>query len=324
MSAGPTLGGKVGIRSTAVRVLPSWAISRLRRVYRLLHPTSMVSRELRLVTWVRRHILRQRPVLYHFEIHVTDHCNLNCKGCAHFSNLCKPAYADLGEFETDMRSMARVFSAVRQIYLLGGEPLLHPDVAAFVRVARSVFPRTRIYLMTNGTLVTRMGEDVWRALADTGVVLLCDSYPIGLPVDEINRLGQLHGARVEWTVSREQFFRIPIDPSAAHDPDASFAACECYNNCPIVRDGRLYPCAYAAYSDAFRDYFGVEGLVACEADSIAIRGGVDPWCVMEFLRSSVPWCAHCDMDAMTFVEWGRSSRTIDEWSTLIDATEDLP
>ena len=54
------------------------------------------------VVWFRRAVLRRKPVLYHFEVHITDHCNLNCKGCAHFSNLCKPTFADLDEFEADM------------------------------------------------------------------------------------------------------------------------------------------------------------------------------------------------------------------------------
>ncbi len=281
-----------------------------RRFYRTI---SMVSRERPSAVWFRRAVLRHKPVLYHFEVHITDHCNLSCKGCAHFSNLCKPTFADLAEFESDMNRMASLVS-VRQIYLLGGEPLLHPQVAEFVRVARKAFPRTRIYLMTNGMLVTRMNEDFWKSLADTGVILLADSYPIGLPVEEIDRLGREHSATVEWTEPREQFFKIPIDESGGHDAAASFAGCQGFNNCPIIRDGRLYPCAYVAYADVFRERFGVEGLKPTEADSISIRDAPDPEKVMEFLKNPIPWCANCDMDAREFYAWGRSRRTIDEWT----------
>ncbi len=275
----------------------------------------MVSREPRPVVWLRRAVLRRKPVLYHFEVHITDHCNLNCRGCAHFSNLCEPTFAELGALESDMARMAGHFSAVHQIYLLGGEPLLHPQVAEFVRMARQYFPTTTISLMTNGTLVTRQGEEFWSALHDTGVILLCDSYPIDLPVDEINRLGTEHEVKVEWTVPRVEFFKIPIDPNGGHDPAASFRACQGFNNCPIVKDGRIYPCAYVAFADVFRERFGVDGLDVTDADSISIASDVDGDAIMAFLSTPVPWCRHCDMDGRSFVTWGRSTRSIAEWTS---------
>lgn len=313
--ASMSMGGVLqSVRRAAVRYLPRPVADAIRRAIRVVRPVSMISREPRALAWFRRIVLRQKPVLYHFEIHITDHCNLNCRGCTHFSNLCKPTFADLAEFEADMRGMAATFSAVRQIYLLGGEPLLHPDVAAFVRLSREIFPRTRIYLMTNGTLVMKMSDEFWRALAESRVVLLCDSYPIGLPVDDINAKGAAFGVTVEWTVPREEFFKIPIDPAGGHDAARSFAGCQGYNNCPIVRDGRLYPCAFIAFADVFRERFAIEGLVPTDADSVDIRTATDPEAVMSFLRHPVPWCANCDMDARTFYTWGRSSRDISEWT----------
>jgi SAM-dependent methyltransferase len=303
-------------RRVALAVLPTRAADRVRELVRsrFYRSVSMVSREPGWVVWSRRVVLRRKPVLYHFEVHITDHCNLNCRGCAHFSNLCEPKFADLAEFEADMHRMASLFSAVRQIYVLGGEPLLHPGVASFVRSARAAFPDTRICLMTNGTLVTRMSEVFWASLAETRVILLCDSYPIGLPVEEIDRLGREHGVKVEWTVPREQFFRIPIDIAGGHDPASSFARCQGFNNCPIIRDGRLYPCAYAAYADVFKERFGIDGLTVSPADSVSIREGADPEVVAEFLRRPIPWCANCDMDRREFLEWGRSKREIGEWT----------
>ena len=313
------------IRRAARAVLPRRLVEGVRTsIMRRFYLKSMVSREPGFIVWFRRVVLRRKPVLYHFEVHITDHCNLNCKGCAHFSNLCKPTFADLGEFTADMNRMAGLFSAVKQIYLLGGEPLLHPQVADFVRVARKAFPKTRIYLMTNGTLVTRMAADVWDALAETGVILLCDSYPIGLPVEEINTLGREHGVKIEWTVARKEFFKIPIDPEGGHDATVSFYGCQGFNNCPIIRDGRLYPCAYAAFADVFRERFGIEGLKVSPADSISIRGDADPEKVIDFLRHPIPWCANCDMNSREFFEWGRSKREITEWTKSDGCRPELP
>jgi hypothetical protein len=303
-----------GLRRLARKTLPSRVVDAVRDFFlRRLYVHNMVSREPWFVTRFRRHVLRRRPVLYHFEVHITDHCNLNCRGCAHFSNLAKPSFADLRDFSADMRAMAGLFSAVRQIYLLGGEPLLHPRVPDFARAARAAFPDSRIYLMTNSTLVTRMKPDFWQALSETRVILLCDQYPIELEREEIERLGRLYGVRVEWTPPRDQFFKVPIDPAGGHDPASSFGRCQGFNNCPIVRGGRLYPCAYVAFADVLKERFSLPGLEVSEADSVSIRGAEDPEKVIKFLKQPVPWCGNCDMDSREFFEWGRSQRRLEEW-----------
>ena len=283
-----------------------------RHVLGLYYPPSMVSRESSMRRWLASRVLRRRPRLNHFEIHLTDHCNLNCKGCGHFSNLCGPALLGLDAFETDMSAMAALFD-VEQIFLLGGEPLLHPQVSDFVRAARRLFPDTRLYLMTNGTLVTRMNEAFWHALADTHTILLCDLYPIGLPVEEIDALGRANGVVVEWTDARSEFFKIPIDRQGGQDPADSFRRCSGINNCPMVKDGRIHPCAYVAYVDALSERFGLDGLEVGECDSISIRDGADADEIMRFLTKPVPWCRHCDFDSFEMFEWGRSQRGPDEW-----------
>ena len=62
---------------------------------------------------------------------------------------------------------------IEQIYLLGGEPLLHPQVSEFIREARKHFPETRIYVVTNGSLVMRQDDEFWRAMAETRTILMC-------------------------------------------------------------------------------------------------------------------------------------------------------
>ena len=274
----------------------------------------MVTREPELVIWLRRVVFRRKPVLYHFEVHLTDHCNLNCRGCTHFSNLCAPSFADLAEFEADMERMAGLFSAVREIYLFGGEPLLHPQVGEFCKVARKHFPKTRIYLQTNGTMVMRMDEKFWAALAESRTTLLVSAYPINVPRIEIDLLAKQRGVRSRWTEPYDEFYKIPIDPQGGHDADASFRRCKSYNNRPILRDGHLYPCAYIAYSDVFRDRFSVTGLTVYPTDSISIRDEPDPEQVFLFLRNPVHWCSHCNMDRIECYPWGASDRAASEWA----------
>ena len=165
-----------------------------KHVLRLYYPPSLVSRQSAVERWTATPVRHELPTLYHFDIHITDHCNLNCRGCGHFSNLCEPNFLDLDAFRTDMAAMAAKLR-IEQIYLLGGEPLLHPQVSEFIREAREHFPETRIYVVTNGSLVMRQDDEFWRAMAETRTILMCDAYPIGLPVDAINLKAAGDGCR---------------------------------------------------------------------------------------------------------------------------------
>ena len=273
----------------------------------------MVSRENPLVLTFKRRVLKQNPHLQRLVVHLTDHCNLNCKGCTHFSNIAEPAFADPDQLEREFEALEHVFSGITEIYLLGGEPLLHPRVTEFTEIARRHFPRARINLMSNGVLVTRMPPEFWQAMHDDRIWLVCDLYPIGLQVDEIESLARRHGVDLEWTDPRAEFFKLPIDLAGSQDPTRSFRGCGGVNNCPILRDGCLYPCAYAAYSDLLMKRFGLTGLEPTEGDSIPIDGSSAPWEIFDFLCRPVPWCRFCDIDHVTTYSWSRSDRSLGEW-----------
>ena len=47
---------------------------------------------------------------FNFEIHLNDHCSLNCKSCFHFVPLAKPdSYYPLDEFERDIKRLCSLF-----------------------------------------------------------------------------------------------------------------------------------------------------------------------------------------------------------------------
>ena len=283
-----------------------------RNVLRLHYPGSLVSRRSAPARWWATSVRHELPTLYHFDVHITDHCNLNCRGCGHFSNLCPPTFLDLEAFRSDMAAMAAKL-CIEQIYLLGGEPLLHPQVSEFIRVAREFFPDTRIYVVTNGSLVMRQDDEFWKAMADTHTILMCDAYPIGLPIDDINAKAIATGVTAEWTDDRELFFKVPLDVTGSQAPADSYRRCDGINNCPLYKDGRLYPCAYTAYIDVFTERFGVEDMRVSDTDSISVRDN-DSSAIMEFMTRPVPFCSHCDFDHFEMYPWGRTERKIEEWT----------
>ncbi len=302
------------LRDLTKRALPDSTVEHLRStLLRRVYVQSVVSTESRFARFVRRVFTKKRPTLHHLDVHVTDHCNLNCRGCEHYSSISEPAFADLAETVRDLERLAELFESITQIYLLGGEPLLHPRLEDFVRETRRIFPATRLYVMTNGILVMRMSDSLWQTLAAEKTTLLCDSYPINLPREKIDEAGCLHGVTVEWMKPAEEFFKIPLDLSASCDPARSFDRCRGLSNCAIVRHGRLYPCAHIAYADIPAKKFGLHGIEPGEEDSISVFGGASGDEVIHFLMTPVPWCAHCDFDSFEKYPWSRGKGEAEEW-----------
>ena len=317
------IGVPKGLSNAAKRVLPGAAVERLRStLLRRYYVESLISKESRSKRLLRRTFTMKRPALFHLDVHVTDHCNLNCKGCEHYSSISDPVFAELPQTVRELERLAELFDNIEQIYVLGGEPLLHPRVAAFVHETRRIFPRTRLYVMTNGVLVTRMPDSFWRTMHAENATLLCDSYPINIDHKKIDALGHRHGVNIEWMKPAEQFFKIPLDVSASCDPAKSFDRCRGLSNCAIVRDGRLYPCAHAAYAHIPAKKFGLENIEPGEDDSIDIFGDVTGDQVIDFLTTPVPWCAHCDFDSFERYEWSRGQGEADEWLKTSKVSEE--
>lgn len=115
----------------------------------------------------------EKPYLVHLETHVCDHCNLNCKACNNFSPFIKtPHVTDTARFEEDLGRLSELFSNIGRFFLLGGEPLLAPETCCeMVRMTRRYFPGTELRVLTNATLVTKMGQEFWACLRENNVII---------------------------------------------------------------------------------------------------------------------------------------------------------
>lgn len=112
------------------------------------------------------------------DIHLVEHCNLNCKYCCHFSNIAEPEFYSPEEYEKDLKQLRKVTDGrVANILLMGGEPLLNPKINEFMMLSRKYFPRTYIQILTNGLLLKSMPDSFWQTMSDYKILLRHSVYP---------------------------------------------------------------------------------------------------------------------------------------------------
>ena len=81
--------------------------------------------------------IRQKVKLFGVEYNLTEHCNLSCYHCDHASPLMPRKFASLEDYERDIRAIAEAVH-VEEFRIVGGEPLLHPQLLDFMRMARDI------------------------------------------------------------------------------------------------------------------------------------------------------------------------------------------
>ena len=97
------------------------------------------------------------------ELNVVEHCNLSCRSCSHLSPLMPRRIVSPDQILDDLDLLSRVYHA-RWVRLVGGEPLLHPQLLDVIAAARQSRIADRVSLVTNGVLLTKMDDELWRAV----------------------------------------------------------------------------------------------------------------------------------------------------------------
>ena len=233
-------------------------------------------------------LLNELPYL---ETHVVDHCTLSCKGCSHFSSIAPQRFADPDRYCRDIVRLAEVFRRIPIIRLMGGEPLLHPDLHEFVRHTRAAFPGSHVAVVTNGTHLDRASEAFWDSLLETGAQVDLTLYPpMAAKAQELTALCARRGAVCNMT--RVDSFNAYNNIAGDSDPAYAFAKCGLGYYCRFLRDGRLYPCAMAAMAGDFNDRFGYT-MAIDEGIDIHARGVTARSILHDLGRpmESCRWCA---------------------------------
>lgn len=254
-----------------------------------------------------------------FEIDLAGHCNLSCAGCAHFSPLCQEEFADFSETERDFTRLSQLFGGeVEYIHLLGGEPLLHPQISEFIALARRCFPKGRIEIVTNGILLSQQDKQFWQACHDCDITLSVTRYPISFDYDELSVLAASHGVTFQYYnnsgTETVTFNKLKLDLLGGYDSERNFLNCYLANECIFLNRGRLYPCSVISHVRYFNEFFQ-RNLPVTHQDSIDIYAVQNGREILEFLAQPVPFCAYCNVEGRKQnLPWRTTSWDISEWT----------
>ena len=243
-----------------------------------------------------------KPRLNYIEHDIVSHCNLNCNGCTHFSPLANPWFEDIDDFRNDFTQLSRLFN-INTIRIMGGEPLLHPEVGEFLIIARQLFPISRINLVTNGILL-QQNKELIKIINENKIIISITDYGI------LDIKKQLIGIDKYIITNRNEMYNISFDLYGQQD--AVFTRFHCpATHCTYIQNGKVYVCASAAKINIFNTCFNKH---IPESDGISIYEHTAKE-IQQYLDGVDKLCCYCNVkkQQQTYHPFTQSEKNIQEW-----------
>lgn len=191
--------------------------------------------------------------LPHAELHLVDFCNLNCKGCTHFSPLFDRQIPNTNARLRDVENVKRIFSKIHILSLMGGEPLLNPDVQKYIEQTRKILPDSAIQLVTNGLLLLQIDKKVLQYIKSQNVqVIISECEPTHKIIDKIVEL--LEHYEIDYTIrpyEKKQGFCKPLSLKT----DSIYERKCISNGCVQIWEGKMACCPTLMYIHKFNEKF---------------------------------------------------------------------
>lgn len=264
-----------------------------------------------------KQIMEHKPRnLLRFNVDLTDHCNLNCNGCGHFSPIANEKYLDPISFEKDCKRLSELTNGkVKRIELMGGEPLLHPKLIDIICIARKYF-EGKITIMTNGVLLLKQSDIFWTTCRNNKIDIDMTVYPINIDVENIkkkaeqfNVLFMLIGEDID---KPRLWYHNKRDLNGSQNYIENFSTCKWANNCIYLKDGKLSTCVLPLTVNHFNDFFG-ETFNVVKEDSIDIYEAESIQQILSFLSKPIKFCRYCLPNSDKLSKWEISKKSKAEW-----------
>lgn len=245
----------------------------------------------------------QKPVIPYLETHIMDSCNLNCKGCTHFSNLYEiDSNVSYEQFMNDINQLSQKCFVI-QLRLLGGEPLLNTDCIKYLICARKAFPDADISVVTNGLLILKQSSQLFETMRENEIGFHISQY---LPTMKIKKLieEKCREERIDYFFERNVITEFTRHLSMRGNSDPEVSQCACISRgCRFLRNGRLYKCPTEGMIDRFATEYGYRDILG-ETKGFDIYDNTINWeqKLADYHNLPVAVCRYCSEKRENY-EW---------------------
>lgn len=244
------------------------------------------------------------------EYYINLKCNLNCAGCAAFSPLVSENdFKSLEKIKEDFKKFnILVKDNISSLVILGGEPLLHPNINDIIIYFSELFPDTKLEIITNGIMIPKMDDEFFE-LVKSKVLLYVTEYLRALDYSKIYNILKERG--IDYMIWGPKY---KFGHQYLRENKEDIKRCWYRDNIFLLNDNKIYTCTEIAFFEIFNKKFkGEHNLEISEEDYIDLDE-IDSYEELMKKREKIPsFCNYCDGQDKEFIDWKPSKRDINEW-----------
>lgn len=180
------------------------------------------------------------------EINVVHHSNLSCRACTHLSPGLPKYIADPEKIYRDLSILSKSYIP-RGVKLVGGEPLLHPNIIEAVRASGIT---KFVKMVTNGHLLSKAPDLFWEKI-DAIEISLYPSKPINPETLKTLKQKAKDSKTIlesySWDDFRESYSELGTENTELVQKIYSNCAVAHVWRCHTISEGYLYKCPQAVF-----------------------------------------------------------------------------
>jgi hypothetical protein len=170
--------------------------------------------------------------------------------------MAEPRFVDLKWYEEQLTQLTKICKTIKRFYLMGGEPLLHPQLLEFMDVTRKCLPHTRLDMVTNAILIKKWGIPFWESLRRNNIRLMVSLYPnIQVDTEYMKQMAKLY--KVTLWLRDCGNWSVVFNPKGDSDSGKAFRVCFA-KFCYVLYDGKLYLCPRPAFVHMYNQAKGTD------------------------------------------------------------------
>ena len=246
------------------------------------------------------------------EFHIVDHCNLNCAYCDHFTPLADKNFCKIDDIIEDFQKLKKIFDNIGKIYIVGGEPLLHPNLLDILEPLRNIYPKSEIVIITNGILLDKQDENFFNTLKKYNIALSMTHYPLKIDYEGwIEKLSKMGIKTYYFSLNRDKMKKQNLDLNGKNDKKIAFQKCW-EKKCHFVRDGKLYVCTPAPNIHFLNKYFNLDFKLG-KNDYIDLNKVKSASYINALFKKPIDFCRYCNDGEIEFEKYSISKKELSEW-----------
>lgn len=246
------------------------------------------------------------------ELNVARSCTLACNGCNHSSTKYTERYFMAPEVVRRDLGVMKNHLKVKLFMAQGGEPTLSKDLVEILGIMYDSQMAKQCGVLSNGTLLTRMGDDLWEMLSTRKMELRLSVYP------------DLDPAMVSFALDMGQKWGFYVRPQTINsfkplflkNDGQTYHGCP-WNRCLCIHEGYFYICPLSTFFP--KQFMGLPEHI----DGIPIEGMTDEK-LNEILTRQHPLetCKICAGGRGEDIPWSQA-KSKSEWMATAGMTPEL-